>query len=118
MSEKIPQEVNPNDLMRQMDHALQYGTIEDLQSLFNGGMSIDQTDFEGRTALQVMSFQGNKAAVEMLISRGANVNAIFMYHDRIPMTALDAAQEARKTEIVAVLLAHGGKMGKELRPES
>ena len=62
-----------------------------------------------------MSFKGNKSAVEMLISRGANINSVFMYHGSIPMTALDAAKEGRKNEIISMLLAHGAKTGSELR---
>jgi len=114
--EGIHQEgTNPNELMRQLDRAIQYGTIDELMELFDKGMDIDQTDFQGRTALQLMSFRGKKDVVETLIQRGANVNAICMYQDRIPMTALDAAREARKNDVVALLLEHGAKTGKELR---
>lgn len=107
--------INPNEQRKLLDRTLQYGTVEDLEKLFNEGMDINQTDFEGRTALQLMSFRGNKAAVEMLIARGANVNYVFMYQGRIPMSALDAAREAKKNEVVDVLLAHGAKPGKELQ---
>jgi len=123
MNEEVPpiennedlEEVNLNDLIRQMDHTLQYGTNEDLLSLFDKGMKIDQTDFEGRTALHLMSFKGKKDIVEELISRGANVNAVFMYQGRLPKTALDAAKEARKNEVVDILLANGAKTGEELQ---
>lgn len=108
------EERNPNDLMRQLSHTLQYGTTEELESLFKNGMDINQTDLEGRTALQLMSFKGKKDAVNMLISLGANVNSIFIYHGSIPKTALDAAREGRKNEIVDILLAHGAKTGEEL----
>ncbi len=101
--------------MRQMDNALQYGTTEGLMALFDGGMNIDQTDFQGRTALQLMSFRGKKDVVEALIARGANVNALFMYHRELPKTALDAAQEAERAEVIEVLLAHGAKTGQELQ---
>src|SRR3989338_804081 len=94
---------------------IRFNTVRSLIcALFDEGMTIDQTDFEGRTALQLMSSKGNKDAVEILISRGADVNAIFMYQNRIPMTALDAAKQAGKTEIVSILLSHGAKTGKEL----
>jgi len=106
---------NPNECMRKMDHALQHGNINDLETLFNTGMDINQTDFEGRTALMMSTAQGNKDAVEMLIKRGADINSIFMYQDRIPQTALDAARECKKSEIEQILLAHGAKTGKELQ---
>lgn len=123
MSEKIPNfeknvpspEKDQNELRRTLDHAIQYETTEKLLSLFENGMDVDQEDFEGRTALQMMSFKGKKDAVEKLISMGADVNYVFMFQNRIPMTALDAAREARKTEIVDILIAHGAKTGKELK---
>lgn len=113
--EKTPeQDINPNELKRQLDQAIQYGTDEKVLSLFDNGMDIDQTDFQGRTALQLMAHRGKKDMVETLLTRGANVNSICMYQDRIPMTALDAAKEARRDEVVAILLEHGAKTGKEL----
>lgn len=107
-------EQNPNDLHRKLDHALQYGTLEDLEALFSEGMDINQTDWEGRTALQLLAFKGNKEGVEMLLGRGADVNAIFMYQGRVPQTALDAAREVNKTEVIEILLARGAKTGREI----
>lgn len=112
-----PKEVNPNDLRRTLDHALQYGTAAELQSLFENGMDINQEDFQGRTALQIVSYQGDIEAVKMLLEKGADVNRVFMYQGRIPMTALDAAQQARKTEIANILTEHGAKTGKEAQNE-
>lgn len=114
MSETIERK-NPNELRKTLDNVLQYGTLADLEALFDGGMDINQTDFEGRTALQHMASRGRKDAVEMLISRGADVNVVFMYQDRIPMTALDAAKGSGKNDVVSILIAHGAKMGKELQ---
>lgn len=107
-------EINPNKLRKLLDQALQYGNLEDLEDLFNEGMDIDQTDFEGRTALQMMSAKGNKKSVEMLIAKGADVNRVFMYHGDIPKTALDAATETRRNEIVDLLIAHGAQTGELL----
>lgn len=109
-------DAHPNDLRRMLDHTLQFGTTADLEALFDDGMDVNQDDFEKRTALMMSSFRGKKDAVEMLIRRGADVNRVFMYHDRIPQTALDAARESGKTAIVEILLAHGAKTGKELNP--
>lgn len=107
-----------NELMRLLDHALQYGTQTDLEALFDDGMSIDQVDYSGRTALQIAVFQGRKNIVETLLSRGANVNCICMYQGRIPLTALDAANESRKTEIAQMLIARGAKTGQEIQPRN
>ena len=106
---------HPNTLRRLLNDALERGTDGDLEALFEDGMSIDQEDFEGRTALMMSCAKGKKDVVEMLLRRGADVNRIFMYQDRMPQTALDAARECRKSEIEAILLSHGAKTGKELK---
>ncbi len=116
--ENFESQKNPNDLMRQMDHTLQFGDINDLKILFEQGISVDQTDFEGRTPLMMSAVRGKKEIVEMLINLGADVNYVFMYQGRLPKTALDAARESGKSEIEQILLKHGAKTGKELYPSS
>jgi len=106
---------NPNERMKQMDYALQYGNKMDLEALFDAGIDINQTDFEGRTALMMSTVQGKKDTVEMVIRRGADINFIFMYQSRIPKTALDAARACRHAEIEQILLKHGAQTGKELQ---
>lgn len=108
------EEKDPNEDKRSLDHALQYGNLADLEALLDMGMDVDQIDFQGRTALQLMSAKGNKIGIEMLLSRGANVNAIFMFQDRVPMTSLDAAEQTKRTEIAETLRSHGAKTGREL----
>lgn len=108
--------LNPNELRRLLDNALQRGTKIDLESLFDDGMDINQEDFEGRTALMISAANGKKDTVEMLLRRGADVNRVFVYHGRIPMTALDAAQQTGNSEIANMLLALGAKTGEELNP--
>lgn len=101
-----------------MDHALQFGDINDLNALFEQGVSVDQTDFEGRTPLMMSTVQGKKDTVEMLLELGANVNYVFMYQGRVPKTALDAARESSKSEIEQMLLKYDAKTGKELHSNS
>ena len=105
---------NPNELRKLMDDALQYGSISDLEALFDEGMDINQTDFSDRTALMMCTVQGKTDAVKMLIQRGADINLISMYQGRIPKTALDGARECRKSAIEQILVEHGAKTGAEL----
>jgi ankyrin repeat protein len=121
--EKVPQteaktnnfssETRQNDLMSELHDALQYRS-DALMSLYDRGMNIDQTDFEGRTALMLMSARGKAETVKKLLERGANVNAVFYYHDSIPNTALDAANEGKNKEVIELLKAAGAKTAKEL----
>jgi ankyrin repeat protein len=110
-------EINPNVLRGRLDHALQKGTPEDLEELFDGGMDIDQEDHEGRTALMMTAAQGKKEAVEKLLARGADINRVYMYHDRKPNTALDAARQTGHEEIANILMGLGAKTGKEIAQE-
>ena len=110
--------LNPNELRKLMDDALQHGTTTDLESLFDDGMDVNQDDFEGRTALMMSAAKGKKDAVEMLLKRGADVNRVYWYQQRLPRTALDAAIETGKKEIANILTAHGAKTAKELNPQN
>lgn len=103
-----------NEQRRKLDRVLQFGTLEDLRNLFDGGIDINQTDFGGRTALHIMSATGNKEAVEMLLDRGADINKVFMYQGRIPFTALDAAKHNKQAEIENILIGKGAKLGSEI----
>jgi hypothetical protein len=108
------EDVNPNELSKQIDHAIQFGTPDDLEALFDNGMDINQEDFEGRTALMMYSAMGKVAAVEMLLARGADINRVYMYHGRKPNTALDAANQTGNKAIADMLISLGAKTGKEL----
>lgn len=112
------QNMHPRDAQRILDHTLTFGTTLDLEALLDEGMDVNQTDFAGRTALQMCSYQGKKDAVEMLLRRGANINLVCMYHDTLPLTALDAAEERKRKEIIDLLLQHGAKRGREIQPET
>ncbi len=113
---KYEDKTNPNYLMKKMDYTLQYGSFEDLKKLFDeDGIDVDQTDFQGRTALQLYSYKGKEECVKYLINKGANVNAVMMYHGDKPMTALDAAIEKDRTEIIEILITNGAKRGKDLK---
>lgn len=108
-------EMNPNELMKIMDHVLVFWTVADLENLLNEGINVDQTDFQGRTALQMYATKRNgKEAIEMLINRWANINYVFMYQDRIPFTALDGAIQTWKTENADILRKYWAKTGKEV----
>jgi len=55
----------------------------------------------------------NKEIAELLIAKGADVNA----KDRVGKTPLDRASDNEKPETAALLRKHGGKTGEELKAE-
>jgi ankyrin repeat protein len=64
---------------------------------------IDQADDAGRTALMWASSRGHYSVVELLLAKGANVNAQDGYYG----TALQAASRNGHKEIVQILLKNG-----------
>lgn len=104
---------NPNVRRKAMDHALQRGTTEELMGLFDDGIDINQEDFQGRTALMLSVASGKEEVVELLLEHGADVNHVYMFQDRVPMTALDAALQTNRQELANLLRAHGAKTGRE-----
>jgi ankyrin repeat protein len=61
------------------------------------------------TPLHYAAFRNHKEIVELLIDRGADLNANVEYG-----TPLDYAIMSKRTETAALLLKHGGKTKKEL----
>lgn len=94
------------------------GDVAQLEALIDRGFDVDQTDYVGRSALQVAAFDGMRDMLEMLLRRGANVNFIFaptkLGGGKSTLTAIDAAEEKGHTAIVELLRANGGKKGSEL----
>ena len=70
----------------------------------------EKDDFYGRTPLHYAAVNGRKVIVELLIAKGADVNA----KDEDGRTPLDATSVFNKTETADLLRKHGGKTKKEL----
>ena len=68
---------------------------------------------EGATPLHGAVLSGHKELIELLIAKGADVNAI----DAISKTPLDYAISRSHPEIADLLRKHGGKTGEELKAE-
>ena len=60
---------------------------------------------------------GHKEIVELLISKGADVNPKVDSGRRKGKTPVDAAIDTNRAEIIAILRKHGGKTGEELKAE-
>ncbi|MDP6307249.1 MAG: ankyrin repeat domain-containing protein, partial [Verrucomicrobiota bacterium] len=65
----------------------------------------------GKTTLHFAALNGRKVIVELLIAKGAGVNA----KDEDGQTPLDATFVFSKTETADLLRKHGGKKGEELK---
>ena len=94
--------------------AVQDGNIEAVKQHLAAGTDVNGTGEElGWTPLHLAAYKGQNEIVELLIAKGANVNA----KNDIGETPLDFAIQLKSTEIADLLRKHGGKTGEELKAE-
>lgn len=103
--------------MKKVERAFFGSPDELIRQITEGEIGIDDTDFEERTAVMMMTAQGHTEAVKWLIAHGANLNRINMYQGRIPMSALDAARQTNRKILEQLLRDNGAKSGQEIRAE-
>jgi len=68
----------------------------------------------GMTLLHIAAKEGKKETIELLIAKGADVNAKVASGSNKDKTPLDLAITRKHTEIADLLRTHGGKTGEEL----
>ncbi len=73
----------------------------------------DNVDVGKGNPLHLAVAKGHKEIAELLIAKGADVNA----KDEDGETPLDATSVFNKTETADLLRKHGGKTGEELKAE-
>lgn len=111
-------QINPAvEHMKKVEQAF-FGSPDDLmKKIEDGEIGVDDTDFEDRTAVMMMTARGAEQAVRQLIDQGADLNRINMYQGRIPMSALDAARQTRRASLEQLLLENGAKTGRDIYDE-
>jgi len=94
--------------------AIELGIIEAVKQHLAAGTDVNVKDDQfGGTPLHRAAWQGHKEIVELLIAKGADVNA----QRDDGGTPLDWAIEWGKTKTADLLRKHGGKTGEELKAE-
>jgi ankyrin repeat protein len=97
-----------------MYDAAEVGNIDAVKQHLAAGTDVNARDKDGWTPLHPASYEGHQEIVELLIGKGADVNAKVEFGPLQGMTALDSANNSGRTEIVSLLRKHGGKTKKEL----
>ena len=94
--------------------AARTGNVEAVKQHLAAGADVDATVEEDRTTpLHGAALNGHKEVAELLIAKGANVNA----KDGFGRTPLDWAIDDNHTETADLLRKHGAKTGEELKAE-
>ena len=97
-----------------MYDAAEVGNIDAVKQHLAAGTDVNARDKDGWTPLHPASYEGHQEIVELLIGKGADVNAKVEFGPLQGMTPLDSANNSGRTEIVSLLRKHGGKTKKEL----
>ena len=82
--------------------AAKIGSVAEISALLDRGVDVNASDKDGVTALMVASFNGHSEAVNLLLSKRADVNAKTSDYGQ---TALRLASQHGHIEIVKLLLA-------------
>ena len=93
------------------------GKIALIRRELSNGANVNQKNEDGCTLLHLAVQSGHKRIVELLIAKGADVNAKMVSGAKKGNTPLDAANETGNTETADLLRKHGGKTGDELKAE-
>ena len=95
--------------------AAEEGNIEAVKQHLAAGTNVNAKDELGMTPLHRASISGHKEVAELLIDKGADVNAI--PESGLFGTPLDYAIRKKHPETADLLRKHGGKRGAELIAE-
>jgi hypothetical protein len=79
------------------------GDVKIVRGYLEHGVPLTATNYEGSTAVFGAAARGSLPMIEMLTSKGADLNAKNSYGD----SPLEAATENRHTDVAAFLKAHG-----------
>lgn len=90
--------------------AARTGDLQKAESYLNKGADVNVQWF-GRAPLQVAADEGQVKVIELLLKKGANINA----KSKFDKTALDYAEEKGKKEIIDFLKSKGAKRAKDLK---
>ena len=89
------------------------GNIEAVKQHLAAGADVEVKDNNGFTPLHIAT----REVAELLIAKGADVNAIVASGQYEGKTPLDAAIQVGRPEVADLLRKHGGRTGEELKAE-
>ena len=91
------------------------GNIEVVKQHLADGADVNAENEDGWTPLLHAAGYGHKEIAELLIDKGADVNAIIVSGHLKGQTSLDFASVLKSTELANLLRKHGAKPGEELK---
>jgi ankyrin repeat protein len=101
-----------NDSANALHAAVRAGDLEEVTRLLDAGVDANAPDDLGGTPLLTACWSGQVSIVSLLLSRGANVNAI---HREAGASALQYAVLKGRPDIVELLLAAGADVARRYR---
>ena len=87
--------------------------VKEVKQYLAASQDVNKNNVVNQTPLHYASARGDKEIIEILIGKGAVVNAV----DKYGTTPLDVANMNERTEAANLLRKHGAKIGEELKAE-
>ena len=78
------------------------GDLDEIKRLHAVGVNLNESDYDGRTALHLAAAENKPEVVEYLLKNGVNKDPV----DRWGATPLKDAKRAKHTEVIALLSAN------------
>jgi ankyrin repeat protein len=97
-----------------LSEAAKLGDVELTRTLLEARADPNSPNQDGETALMLASSVGSRRVAELLIARGANIDAVENYRGQ---TALMWAAAEDHPDVVELLLAHGANVGRRARSD-
>ncbi|EKX34968.1 hypothetical protein GUITHDRAFT_80170, partial [Guillardia theta CCMP2712] len=104
-----------NQIGVELCEAAYAGNVEQVRRLLDNGVNVNDSDYDGRTALHLAACEGHVELVEFLLSRQANVEA----QDRFMGTPLEDAVRHHfdiraAAQVQVVLREHGASLQRKM----
>ena len=93
------------------------GHIKAVKQHLAAGVDVNAKNKNGYTPLHTVTVYGNREIAELLIAKGADVNAKIEVGGYKGDTPLDLTIKRKRTKAADLLRKHGGKTGEELKAE-
>lgn len=108
---RLKKNIEENGLVNDLLWASSQGDLCQIQQLIAEGVSINATDYDGRSAIHLAASEGHLSILNYIVNLSVDLNA----RDRWNNTALDDAIRQNHKDIVKFLVDNGAVSGEDIK---